>query len=139
MSIYDVTIPIISGITIFTMKGAVTPIEVDVEGVLEVSIEESGAVIVKNGEVIRGVRFVDSEGEPADLVVEGNCSQFIMLMVMAEEGGGVTVTHEDLGVSEPSERISVSDGAATAIDVKMVQIFGMPWLDRVRVNDWAGV
>lgn len=58
----------------------------------------------------------------------------------AEDGGVITVLHEDAGV-DPVERFNTSDGSVVFVDNRHVQIFsqyvasegGRRW----RVNKWA--
>ena len=101
-------------------------------------------MIVEAGSVIKGIRLVDEDGVPPVFEVDdvNNCSQFLMFMLVSS-GAAITIVEESLDVVEASERISVNDGASTAVDTKMVQVMYWPWLaggvGRTRAFDWAGV
>ncbi len=144
MSFYAVSLPIIEGFTVFTIAGHVTPLTVDGEGVLTVDTTH-GACIVEEGSTIKGLRLMDENGDPLDLEVDddSNRAQFAMIMIESSGPLPLTVMHESLDVTEPSERIWVDDGSPTAIDTKRVQMFYQPWLNggegRGYVLDWAGV
>lgn len=144
MSTYDVTKAIIRGPVVFVAKGHDVPMTVDGEGVLEICTWEHNACIVAGATVIKGVRLVDRDGDVPDYEVDdaANLAQIPMFMIVSD-GAALTVVHESLDVTEPRERISVNDGAATAIDSKMVQLFFWPWLGggvgRVVAFDWPGV
>lgn len=146
MSLYDVTRANTIGPIVFTMKGHDTPMTVDGEGVLTINVHEHNACMVASGTVIKGVRLVNADGVHPDYEVDPvtNLAQFPMYMIVVEDGGlPLTIVHESGDVSEPRERISVDDGASTAIDTKMVQVFFWGWLDggtgRARAFDWPGV
>lgn len=144
MSYYLVSLPIIEGPTVFTVAGHVTPLTVDGEGVLTVDTSH-GACIVEQGTVIKGLRLQDANGDPIDLEVDdaNNRAQFAMIMIESSGAAPLTIMHESLDVTEPSERIWVNDDSPTVVDTKRVQMFYQPWLNggegRGWVLDWAGV
>ncbi len=144
MSFYTVSLPIIEGVTVFTMAGHVTPLTVDGEGVLTIDTTH-GACIVEQGTEIKGIRLVDANGEPLDLEVDdaANRAQFAMIMIESSGPVPLTIIHESEDVTLASERIWVNDGSLTMIDTKRVQMFYQPWLaggeGRGWALDWAGV
>ncbi len=143
MSEYEADHVYLRGYTRFKFLGHDIPVTLPADGVLVIDEESAqGAMVrIKDGEVLKGIRVVPNGG--GDMVDEWDDDDAAMLILMAEDGGTVTVIDEDVGVTEPMERISVSDGADTAINNMHVQVFnqytpsasGRRW----RVNDWMNV
>ncbi len=138
MSEYTVDHVHLLGFTRFKVLGAVTPIELPADGVLE--IQSGSMAIIKDGETLRGIRLVDSSG---DLVSEDDTDEDAnMLMLAAEDGGTVSVIHEDNTVSEEEERMFISDGVDSSLLAMTVQVFGMYCKGasgrRWKFADWAG-
>jgi hypothetical protein len=117
---------------------------VDGEGVLEIDVTSHNGCIVTGGTTIQGVRFVDGDGKHPTYTLNPvtNIAETPMFMIESHDGSTLTIVHESGDVSVLRERISVEDGANTAIDAKRVQLFFYPWLGgvgRVRAFDWPGV
>jgi len=143
MSEYEADHVYLRGYTRFKCLGYDTPIALPADGVLVIDEDTSqGAMVrIKDGEVLKGIRVVPNGG--GDMVDEWDADDAAMLILMAEDGGTVTVINEDAGVTESTERISVSDGADTALNNMHVQVFNqyIPSVSerRWRVNDWMNV
>ena len=136
MSWYDVTGVRLQGPMIFTAEGITTPLSPDGDGVLVLDLAKAGAFVIADASVVKGIRLINKPPLSDD---GGNVAESCMFMLQAADGGLVTIVHESLDVTEPSERINVNDGASTLIDDKRVQVFYESWRQRTRVHDWAGV
>ena len=143
MSIEQVDNVYMRGATIFRTIGWSTPVTLPLDGVLEIVAGEASRVVLANGSVLKGIRMLYPGDPPYPISEELDDDDAAMLVLSAEDGGVIFVIHNSLDVSEPTERINVSDGDNTVVDNKHVQIFsqyipaeaGRRW----RVNDWAGV
>lgn len=143
MSSYECSSVYLHGVMRFRSKGYVTPVTLPADGILVLSADEAARVVLANGSVLKGIRITFS-GDPAPTMdVEWDDDDACMLILCAEDGGMVTVVHNSVDVTDPLERINVSDGADTVIDNKHVQVFHQyvpsAGARRWRVNDWAGV
>lgn len=141
MSTYEANHVYIKGYTRFESIGHDTPVTLPGDGVLEIAAGQAALVCIANGETLRGIRVTHPSG--GTMADEWHDDDAIMLMIRAEDGGTVTVKHNDGTVAETIERISVDDGADTVIDAKIVQVFSL-YLPSVaerrwRVHDWTGV
>lgn len=111
---------------------------------MELNNGDGSCVVLANGSVLEGIRVLFEGDPPYPIQSELDDDDRAMLVLCAEDGGVISVVNESLDVTEPTERISVSDAANTAVDNKHVQIFfqRIPALGgsrRWRINDWANV
>lgn len=142
MSSYEADHVFLNGPTFFKFIGADAPITLPGDGILKLKLSDASAVILAAGSVLKGICLLEDDGVTPFLFTAAEAAWAPMLMLMAEDGGLITVVHESLDVADPLIRISVEDGANTAIDAKTVQVF---WRminasdRRWRVHDWAGI
>lgn len=140
MSTYEADNVSLHGPTFFDFVGWDSPVVLPASGVLEIGIGSGSAVILANGSVLKGIRLMEKDLTTAYEMEDGGSSP--MLMLMAEDGGTISVIDNSLDVLDESHRISVDDGSNTEIDAKTVQVF---WRmvnatdRRWRIHDWAGI
>lgn len=145
MSSYEADHVFLQGPTFFNFKGADAPVVLPADGVLKIQLGEAAAIVLADGSVLKGICLLEHDGVTPFMLDPLNPKErrwASMLMLMAEDGGTITVVHDSADVADLNSRISVEDGASTAIDAKTVQVF---WRminatdRRWRVHDWAGV
>lgn len=117
----------------FSVYNAGSPVSPDGAGLLTVNFGEGSIIRVTGGSTVRGIRLVQN----ASRITVASDQRF-MLMLESSSGVPVTIIHEDVTL-DAEDRISVNDGADTAIDQKTVQVFYDGATNRWLIFDWAGV
>lgn len=104
MSTVDFDTVHIKGSVGFARLGAEVPLAIPLDGILVLSEDEGSAITLASG-TLRGIRFLDADGNPVML----DNSESRAKKVRAATGATVTVIHNDtINVAEPTERIVTS-------------------------------
>lgn len=121
----------------FLAKGYDTPITLPADGVLEIEHGTGSFFVIANGETLKGIRYTFPSG--ATMPEEWDSDDVVMAVIVAEDGGLISVSHEDAMVTS-YERCNVTNGADTVINDMPVQVFYryVPSLaeQRWRISSW---
>lgn len=130
----------LNGPIFFTKIGWDTPVEPDVDGIFEIKlIETPSMVCFKNGSVLKGVKITNEDGSQYEFDETTEAKLTTMLMIRAEDGGTMSIIHDDAGVLPLQNRINVNSGADIFHNNNWIQIF---WetlsvgVRRWRVPNW---
>ena len=110
----------------------VTVASIDADGLLTYMPGRVSEIALASGTVLRGVRALHENGDPYVAADEPGPRK-TLLMVRAEDGGFITVTHEDVTIAEPTERTTTAYGVAAAVGPDSVQMF---WSDNGGARRW---
>lgn len=103
------------------------PLSPGADGVVEITYGTASKVILAAGSTVKGFRFVDEFG--ATLISDQwDDDDAVEVMVSVEEGGTVTVIHDDPGVTEPTERCYSPIGAIVAGDPAGLLTYNQAWM-----------
>lgn len=131
----------LTGPIFFNKLGWDTPVEPDVNGILELKLSETpSAVCFKNGSVLKGIKITNDDGSDYqfDETIEANI--MTMVMIRAEDGGVITIINDSLDVLTLENRISVNTGLDMFHNNNWIQVFWetlAPGVRRWRFPDWS--
>lgn len=106
------------GSLVFQREGAETPVDIPVDGILVVT-ENTGSQVTLNGGTLRGIRFLDENGE----AIVPNNDETHCKVIRASLGQLVTIVHEDGTVAAPTERIVTSSQQNITLSSRNLFVF----------------